>query len=68
MHDGSFVICGVPDGDYVLRGWNDMGAEARAPLQVQGAGLIERHLELSETRRSLRAHQQVRRPYPGKYR
>ncbi len=50
---GRFVICGVPDGEYVLRAWNDMGAEGRAPIEARGGALLETNLELRETRRSL---------------
>jgi plastocyanin len=65
---GTFVICDVPDGDYVLRGWNDMGAEARVPIALRGGALHEANLELRETRRSL-AHTNKRgNPYPGRYR
>ena len=64
---GAFVICGVPDGDYVLRGWNDMGAEARVPLALRGGRVHEARLELRETRRSL-AHSDKRgNPYPSRY-
>jgi hypothetical protein len=64
---GTFVIAGVPDGDYVLRGWNDMGAEARVPLSLRGARVHETRLSLRETRRSL-AHTDKRgNPYPSRY-
>lgn len=64
---GTFVICGVPDGDYVLRGWNDMGAEARVPIALRGGTVHEARLELRETRRSL-AHTNKRgNPYPERY-
>jgi plastocyanin len=66
--DGSFVIPGVPDGEYTLRGWNDMGAEVREPLQVQGALLVERRLVLHETRRSLGHTNKFGGAYAGSYR
>jgi plastocyanin len=65
---GAFVIPGVPDGVYTLRGWNDMGAEARAPLEVRGARMFEARLELRETRRTIAHTNKFGGPYTGKYR
>jgi hypothetical protein len=65
---GAFVIPGVPDGVYVLRGWNDLGAEARAPLEVRGARTFETRLELRETRRTIAHTNKYGGPYTGKYR
>jgi len=65
---GYFVICGVPDGEYTLRGWNDMGAEARRPLEVRGGRVLETSLALQETRRSLSHTNKYGSPYPSKYR
>ena len=65
---GHFVVCGVPDGKYVLRAWNDMGAEARQPIEVAGGRVVETSIELSETRRSVQHPNKFGKPYSGKYR
>jgi plastocyanin len=65
---GRFVICGVPDGDYVLRGWNDMGAEARTAISLRGGEVLEPKLVMRETRRSLAHDDKHGQPYRGKYR
>jgi plastocyanin len=65
---GNFVLCSVPDGEYVLRAWNDMGAEAREPIQVSGGRVLEKRIRLSETRRSVQHSNKFGKPYSGKYR
>ncbi len=65
---GRFVICNVPDGEYILRGWNDKGAEASVPLVVSGEHAIETSLSLAETRRSLTHTNKFGKPYAEKYR
>ena len=60
---GQFVICGVPDGAYVLRAWNDMGAEARTPITIDGGRVLATELELRETRRSLAHDDKHGNPY-----
>jgi len=64
---GVFVIPGVPDGQYALRGWNDMGADVRVPLEVR-SGVVETRLVLRETRRSLTHTNKFGGPYTGAYR
>ena len=65
---GSFVICSVPDGSYVLRLWNDMGAEGRQPLEIRGGRLVRARVALRETRRTLLHNDKHGKPYPSKYR
>jgi plastocyanin len=64
---GQFVLCGVPDGEYVLRAWNDMGAESRETLRVEGGLVFDRSIELRETRRAVTHTNKYGKPYPGKY-
>ena len=64
---GNYVICGVPDGEYVLRAWNDMGAEAREPILVAGNVVLEKRIVLRETRRALQHSNKYGKPYAGKY-
>jgi plastocyanin len=64
---GQFVLCGVPDGDYVLRAWNDMGAETREPIHVGGNTVLPVHVELRETRRAVTHANKYGKPYSGKY-
>ncbi len=65
---GRFVVCGVPDGEYVLRAWNDMGAEVREPISLAGGRVHEERLELRETRRAVSHTNKHGKPYPSKYR
>lgn len=64
---GQFVICAVPDGDYVLRTWNDMGAESREPIQVSGGAVYPARAELRETRRAVSHTNKYGKTYPEKY-
>ncbi len=70
---GQFVICGVPDGEYVLRAWNDMGAESRETIQLRGDIVHDASIGLRETRRSLTHTNKFGKPYgrggdePGGY-
>ncbi len=64
---GQFVICGVPDGEYVLRAWNDMGAESRQAIRVGGDTLHAAHVELRETRRAVTHTNKYGKPYSDKY-
>lgn len=65
---GRFVICGVPDGDYSLRAWNDMGAETRQPITLAGGRVFEANLALAETSRVSTHNNKYGKPYSGKYR
>ncbi len=65
---GRFVLCGIPDGEYVLRAWNDMGAESLPrTVRVRGGGAFEADVALQETRRSVRHSNKYGKPYPEKY-
>jgi plastocyanin/cytochrome c556 len=67
---GGFVICNVPDGDYVLRAWNDHGAEARQPVHVDdssGGFVSSAQLELHETLHVVGHDNKFGKPYSGKY-
>ena len=64
---GHFVVCGVPDGEYVLRAWNDMGAEFRESIQVSGGSVLDTRFALTETRRSVQHSNKFGKPYPSKY-
>jgi len=65
---GHFVISGVPDGDYVLRAWNDMGAEAREPIRLEDGLVLTKRLTVQETKRALAHTNKFGKPYSGKYR
>src|SRR5262249_17268743 len=64
---GRFVVCGVPDGDYALRAWNDMGGESRQDISVSGGRVFETNIELAETSRSFSHNNKYGKPYTGKY-
>jgi hypothetical protein len=65
---GRFAVCGVPDGEYLLRAWNDMGAEASQRVQLVGGQVFETRLALQETRRGLSHANKFGKPYSEKYR
>ena len=65
---GRFAVCGAPDGQYVLRAWNDMGAEVSQPLELAGGQVFERRITLRETRRVLSHANKFGKPYAEKYR
>jgi plastocyanin len=65
---GRYVITGVPDGEYTLRAWNDMGAESRQPLELHGGAVVRPSIELNETRRALTHLDKFGKPYSGDYR
>lgn len=68
--DGRFVICNVPPGEYSLRAWNDLGAEARQSLSVETGprgSVTVTSLELKETLRSVAHGNKFGKPYPEKY-
>jgi plastocyanin/cytochrome c556 len=65
---GRFVVCDVPDGDYTLRAWNDMGAESRQAISVAGGRVVEANIALAETTRSFDHNNKYGKPYTGKYR
>jgi hypothetical protein len=64
---GQFVICGVPDGEYVLRAWNDMGGESLETIRVVGDTVHAASIELRETRRAVTHTNKHGKPYSGKY-
>jgi plastocyanin len=64
---GHFVICGVPDGEYVLRTWSDMGVESRESIKLVGQTVFDKHLALQESRRVVTHTNKYGRAYPGKY-
>jgi plastocyanin len=65
---GRFVLCSVPDGEYALRAWNDLGAEAREPIVLSGGAVLEKRIVLQETRRTISHSNKYGNPYPSKYR
>jgi len=64
---GAFVLSDVPDGVWVLRAWNDRGAEARLELEVGGGEVLEVPLELRETHRVLPHRNKFGKRYKQKY-
>jgi plastocyanin/cytochrome c556 len=65
---GRFVLCGVPDGDYALRAWNDLGAESRQAISVSGGRVHEADIALAETSRVFAHNNKYGKPYTDKYR
>ena len=65
---GRFVVCGVPDGEYALRAWNDMGAESRQAISVTGGRVHEANIQLAETSRVFAHNNKYGKPYTDKYR
>lgn len=65
---GTFVITGVPDGEYALRAWNDMGAESRQTLQLIDGQVVRASIALQETQRAVEHTNKFGKPYSGKYR
>lgn len=64
---GRYVLTGVEAGDYVLRAWNDMGAEATRAIRVTDSGWLAADLELDETVRVLTHRNKLGQPYRRKY-
>ena len=65
---GGFVISGVPDGEYVLRAWNDMGAESRRSVKLEAGCVMQVPITLEETRHAVAHTNKFGKPYSGKYR
>jgi plastocyanin/cytochrome c556 len=68
--DGAFVICNVPSGEYTLRAWNDLGAEARQHITLGAAGssaIVEAKLDLQETLHVVAHNNKFGKAYPEKY-
>ena len=65
---GGFVISGIPDGEYVLRAWNDMGAESRRNVKLENGCVMQAPITLEETRHALTHTNKFGKPYSGKYR
>ncbi len=68
--EGRFVICNVPAGEYTLRAWNDLGAEASQKLALGAGGdgpVVVPPLPLKESLRVVRHNDKFGRPYSDKY-
>jgi len=68
--DGRFVICNAPSGEYSLRAWNDLGAEASRSLSLgtaAGEPISVPELELKESLRVVRHNDKFGKPYSDKY-
>jgi plastocyanin/cytochrome c556 len=67
---GRFVVCNAPAGDYLLRAWNDLGAETSQSLTL-GTGsdgpVSLPPLDLKESLRVVRHNNKFGNPYPEKY-
>lgn len=65
---GRFTIGGMPDGEYRLRAWNDLGAESGRGIVLAGGRVVEVELELRETKRTLQHTNKFGKSYGGDYR
>jgi len=68
--NGGFVICNAPAGEYSLRAWNDLGAEASQSVSLgsgsDGPVQVET-LELRESLRVVRHNDKFGKPYRERY-
>lgn len=64
---GAFAITDVPDGEYVLRAWNERGASTSRKVTVADGALLELEVDLKETRRVLPHKNKFGKPYREKY-
>ncbi len=55
-HQGTFVISGVPDGNYMLKTWYESGQPVRHDIRVSDASLYRYDLLIEEKEPSLPSH------------
>ncbi|MFQ5653533.1 MAG: hypothetical protein ACE5GW_02235 [Planctomycetota bacterium] len=65
--DGRFAIAGIPDGEYILRTWNEFGGETTRKVAMAGSSVHELVLEIQESRRTVKHKNKFGRPYGPKY-
>jgi hypothetical protein len=64
---GVFCISEVPDGDYVLRVWNENGGETEQAISVRGKSILRLSLDVTETRNVIEHTNKFGKPYRSKY-
>jgi hypothetical protein len=65
---GRYTLGGVPDGEYRLRAWSDLGAETARDVVLAGEQVLEIPLGLRESKRTLQHTNKFGKPYGGDYR
>jgi len=66
--DGRFVLAGVPDGEWTLRAWNELGADLRLPVELADGDWQRFELDLRETKRLLPHKNKFGKDYDKRYR
>ncbi len=64
---GSYVISGIPDGEYTVRAWNDRQGEGSQEIEIAGGELVEVYFEVHDKLRPVQHKNKFGRRYPDKY-
>ncbi len=65
--EGRFVLTGLPDGEYTLRSWHELGGGTTQKVVLRDADLHSADIDIQETRKSVAHKTKFGKPYRTKY-